>query len=373
MPPKAAEAKKDEKKADGKDAKDTKAKGGKGKGKAKGGDAVQPKMAGWKPSGLGDDDEGAGESRRDRKNKYAKKLKKLLHQYKNCLVCKIDFVGSNQMQQVRFALRGKGEIIMGKNTVIRKIVREEAQTNPKLNALLPLIQGNVGFCFTNGSLTELRTVIQQNRVPAPARSGTWAPEDVFIPAGPTGLDPGQTAFFQALNIATKIARGSIEIINQVHLIKKGERVNSSNVGLLGKLDLKPFSYGCVVTHAYENGASYEAKVLDWSMDDIFQKWLRGARYVAALSLSAGHPTVASIAHSIVNGFRKLVAISLETEYTFEQSKLFKDMVANPDAYKSEEPAEKEEAAEEAAAEEEEEAEAEESDADIGGGALFGDD
>jgi len=373
MPPKAAEAKKDDKKADAKDSKD--AKGAKPKGKAKGpkgGDVVQPKMAGWKPSDLPDDEESAGTNRRDRKNKYAAKLKKLLHQYKNCLVCKIDFVGSNQMQQVRLALRGKGEMIMGKNTVIRKIVREEASSNPKLNALLPLIQGNVGFCFTNDSLTELRTLMQQNRVPAPARSGTWAPEDVFIPAGPTGLDPGQTAFFQALNIATKIARGSIEIINQVHLIKKGERVNSSHVGLLGKLDLKPFTYGVIVTHAYENGASYEAKVLDWSMDDIFGKWIKGVRYVAALSLAAGHPTIASIAHSVVNGFRKLVAISLETEYTFEQSKLFKEMVANPDAFKSEEAAEAEPEAE-AEAEAEAEEEPEESDADIGGGALFGDD
>jgi len=373
MPPKA-EAKKDEKKADAKDTKDTKAKGGKGKGKAKGGDTVQPKMAGWKPAGRDEEDESSsGTNRRDRKNKYSAKLRKYLQQYKNCLVCKIDFVGSNQMQQVRLALRGKGEIIMGKNTVIRKIVREEAQSNPKLNGLLPLITGNVGFCFTNNPLPELRKLIQLNRVPAPARSGTYAPEDVFIPAGPTGLDPGQTAFFQALNIATKIARGSIEIINQVHLIKKGERVNSSHVGLLGKLDLKPFSYGVVVTHAYENGASYAATVLDWSLDDIFNKWIRGVRYVAALSLSAGHPTIASIAHSVVNGFRKLVAISLETEYTFEQSKLFKDMIANPDAYKSEEAPAAEAGEEEEAAAEEEEPEAEESDADIGGGALFGDD
>jgi len=370
MPPKAAEKKeekKDEKKSDGKKA------GGKKGGKAKGGDVVQPKMAGWKPAGHDEEDEASsGTNRRDRKNKYAAKLKKFLQQYKNCLVCKIDFVGSNQMQQVRLALRGQGDIIMGKNTVIRKIVREEAVGNPKLNALLPLIQGNVGFCFTNGSLPDLRKLLQLNRVPAPARSGTFAPEDVFIPAGPTGLDPGQTAFFQALNIATKIARGSIEIINQVHLIKKGEKVNSSHVGLLGKLDLKPFTYGVIVTYAYENGASYAASVLDWSLDDIFNKWIRGVRYVAAISLTAGHPTMASIAHSIVNGFRKLVAISLETEYTFEQSKLFKDMIANPDAYKSDEPAEAAaEEAEEAA--EEEEAEAEESDADIGGGALFGDD
>jgi len=214
-------------------------------------------------------------------------------------------------------------------------------------------------------------LIQSNKVPAPARSGTYAPEDVTIPAGPTGLDPGQTAFFQALNIATKIARGAIEIINEVLLIKKGEKVNSSHVALLGKLDIKPFTYGVVVNSAYENGSCYEAKVLDWSMDDIYQKWVRGVRYVAALSLATGHPTAASIAHSIVNGFRKLVAISLETAYVFEQAKAYKERAENPDAFKEEEAEEgdKEEAAEKPEPEKEEAEE--ESDGQIGGG-LFGD-
>jgi len=371
MPPKVEEKKADAKAGDAKAA-GGKAAGGKakGKGKGKGDDVAQPKMAGWKPAGAGDDDEVGGSKRKDRKNKYSAKLRDLLKTYKNCLICKIDFVGSNQMQQVRLALRGKGELIMGKNTVVRKIVREEAQSNPKLLNLLPEIQGNVGFCFTNGKLTDLRTLIQSNRVPAPARSNTVAPDDVFIPAGPTGLDPGQTAFFQTLNIATKIARGSIEIINQVHLVKKGDKVNSSHVALLAKLDLKPFSYGVIVTHAYENGACYEAKVLDWSMDDIFNKWIRGVAHVAALSLATGHPTLASIAHSISNGFRKLVAISLETKYDFEQAKIYKEMVENPDAFKKDEPEEAEEEAGGAKAEEEEESAEEESDGQIGGG-LFG--
>jgi hypothetical protein len=30
---------------------------------------------------------------------------------------------------------------------------------------------------------------------------------VFIPAGPTSLDPSMTAFFQALGIGTKIVKG----------------------------------------------------------------------------------------------------------------------------------------------------------------------
>jgi len=337
---KKKDAKKDDKKADTKDAKGAAPAGKedpKAKGKGKG--AVKKKVdepeieRAFKADDEADLLAAPGSKRRARKERYASKLRKFLHEFKNALICTVDFVGSNQMQQIRQALRGKGEILMGKNTVIRKIVREEAQSNPKLAAMLPLIQGNIGFCWTNGSLADARKLIQANKVPAAAKVGNYAPEEVVIPAGPTGLDPGQTAFFQALNISTKIARGSIEILNKVLLVKKGERVNSSHVGLLAKLDLKPFSYGIEVVHAYENGSVYKAEILDLSQDDLFDKWLRGVRHVAALSLAIGHPTAASIPHSISNAVRKLIAISLEIDYTFPASQAVKDYLANPDAHK----------------------------------------
>lgn len=66
--------------------------------------------------------------------------------------------------------------------------------------LLPRIVGNVGFIFTNGDLSQIRDVIEAHRVPAPARVGSLAPTDVKVPPGPTGCDPGQTSFFQVLQV-----------------------------------------------------------------------------------------------------------------------------------------------------------------------------
>jgi len=237
-----------------------------------------------------------------------------------------------------------------------------------------VITGNIGFVFTNNDLNETRGVIQANKVPAAAKSGTVAPIEVIVPAGPTGLDPGQTAFFQALQIQTKIARGSIEILNPVSLIKGGEKITSSHVALLAKLNIRPFHYGIKVTHAYEDGAVYEAKLLDLSHDDLLEKFFRGVRQVAALSLAIHQPTLASLPHIFANATKNLIAISLATDYTFKESKPFKDYLENPDAFKKEEKEEdkpeKEEEAEEAEKEEEEEKD-EESDGAIGGG-LFGD-
>ena len=50
------------------------------------------------------------------------------------------------------------------------------------------------------------------QVKAPAKAGALAPIDVFVDPGNTGLGPEKTSFFQALSIATKISRGTIEIL-----------------------------------------------------------------------------------------------------------------------------------------------------------------
>merc|ERR1712244_96521 len=57
-----------------------------------------------------------------------------------------------------------------------------------------------------------------------ARAGAIAPLDVTVPAQNTGLGPEKTSFFQALNIPTKITKGTIEIIADVKLIKEGDKV-----------------------------------------------------------------------------------------------------------------------------------------------------
>jgi len=267
--------------------------------------------------------------RKIRKESLKTKLDKYLNEYKNVLICTVDNVGSNQLQKVRIALRGKAVVLMGKNTIFRKMIREHTVNNPRLEALLPHVRGNIGFVFTNEKdLRSIRDVILKNKVPAAAKSGTMAPIDVYVPPGPTGLDPGQTSFFQALNIATKIARGSIEIMNQVHLIKKGDKVTLSHVALLSKLNILPFFYGINVTKIYEDGAVFNTEILDLAPADLYAKFFNGVRKLAAVSLAIGYPTIASLPTILSGGFRKLLAISMATDYDFAEAKQFKQMLAS---------------------------------------------
>jgi len=267
-----------------------------------------------------------------KKVQYAERLIGLLQDFKNILIVHCNNVGSNQFQQIRMTVRGKGEILMGKNTAIRRVIREASEHDERLWNLLPFIVGNIGLVFTNGNIKELSTLIAEFKVPAAARPGIIAQNDVFIPPGPTGMDPGQTGFFQALGIATKIVRGSVEIISTVHLIKKGDKVGTSETALLSKLNIKPFTYGLVVTHIYDDGAIYDPEILDMTADVLLSKFFKGVSRVASISLAIGYPTLASLPHSMANAFKKLLAVAVTTEYNFKEAEKVKQYLENPDAF-----------------------------------------
>jgi len=301
-----------------------------------------------------------------------------LDKYQKVVVVGADNVGSNQMQKIRQSLRGNAEVLMGKNTMVRKVLREYVESNPKVEPLIGLVRNNVGFVFTNGDLSEVEKKLLHHRVGAPAKAGTVAPNDVIVPKGPTGMEPTQTAFLQALNIASKINKGQVEIVSDVHLIKAGEKVGSSEATLLQKLNIKPFSYGLQIFHIYDNGAVYEPEVLKLTDADLLAKFRNGINNVAGLSLAIGYPTLASLPHALSAAYKNVLSIAVETEYSFPAAEKIKEYIKNPSAFAAAAPAAAAAAPAASAAapakEEKKEEKAESDDDDMfGGGGLFGDD
>jgi len=81
-----------------------------------------------------------------------------------------------------------------------------------------------------------------------------------------------------------------------------------------------------VQQVYENGTIFEPKILDIKPEDLRAKFLAGARNVAAVSLQIGYPTVASVPHSIINGFKNLLAIAAATDVSFKQAETVKEFL-----------------------------------------------
>jgi large subunit ribosomal protein LP0 len=262
----------------------------------------------------------------ERKAEYFEKFTELLGTYTKCFIVSVDNVGSKQLQQTRQALRGKGEVLMGKNTMMRKCLRDYIEANPgsPVAQLEFKCRGNVGFVFTNGDLGEIKEILTSNTRPAPARVGSIAPSSVVVPAGPTGCDPGQTAFFQSLQIATKITKGQIEMTNDTKLFEAGEKVTASQAALLQKLSIEPFTYGLNLEAVYDNGSLFDAKVMDITDSVLTGMFVQALNSLAAISLVLGIPTQASVPHSIVNAFKAILAVTIGLDsYSFAKADLYK--------------------------------------------------
>ena len=181
-------------------------------------------------------------------------------------------------------------------------------------------------------------MILAEKVAAPARAGAVAPGDVYVPAGNTGMEPGKTSFFQALGVPTKIARGTIEITTDLKLVEAGTKVGASEATLLNMLNISPFTYGMSISQVYDNGQTFAPSVLDIKEEQLLTALSSAIATITTISLAANYPTLPSIVHSLVNGYKQVLAVAVETDYSWEGIDELKDRIANPDAYASAAPA-----------------------------------
>eukprot|EP00037_Helgoeca_nana_P007313 m.66740 g.66740 ORF g.66740 m.66740 type:complete len:317 (+) comp18125_c0_seq1:79-1029(+) len=275
------------------------------------------------------------------KANYFDKLRRYVNEFGKIVVIGVDNVQSRQMQTVRAALRGRAELLMGKNTMIRKCLREmaEAEDKPELLELLPSVVGNIGFCFTDMDVVAVREVLDKYQVQSSAKAGIIAPLDVIIPAGPTGMGPEKTSFFQALNLPTKITKGSIEILTDVTVVHVGTKVGLSEAKLLNMLSISPFWYNCTVVMILDNGSMYPPEVLDITMESVRGRILNTVlTRVAPLSLALGIPNAASAPHMILNAFKNVLAVAVATDITFKEAEAVKAYLADPSAFVAAAPA-----------------------------------
>jgi large subunit ribosomal protein LP0 len=258
---------------------------------------------------------------------YEVRLNKLFDTFSKVYFVTVDNVTSQQMHNVRRGLRGRGELLMGKNTLQKKVISKRASAEGASNndkAIFEkfvkesLIHGNCGLIFSNDPIDQIREVITKNRIQAPARIGAISPVEVTIAAGNTGLEPTMTSFFQALNIATKIAKGTVEIVTDKKVLSVGEKVDSSTAALLTKLKINPFFYGLELRAVWDDGVVFSAADLEFTDSRIEELFGEAVGNMTALSLGAGIPTAASFPHLITDAFKNLLAVSLVTDYSFPE-------------------------------------------------------
>ena len=184
------------------------------------------------------------------------------------------------------------------------------------------------------------------------------------------MEPGKTSFFQALGVPTKIARGTIEITTDLKLVEAGSKVGPSEATLLNMLNISPFTYGMGISQVYDQGQTFPPSVLDVGEEQLLKTLSSAITTIATISLALNFPTLPSVLHSVVNSYKKVLAVAIMTEVSWPEIEQLKDRIANPDAYASAAPAAAAAGGDSAPAEEEKKDESEEEEDDEGFGGLL---
>lgn len=120
-----------------------------------------------------------------------------------------------------------------------------------------------------------------------------------------------------------------------------------------------------ISQVYDQGQTFPPSVLDIEEKQLMDALASAIKTVTTVSLALNYPTLPSVMHTLVNGYKKVLAVAIETEYSWPGIEELKDRIANPDAYASTAPAAGAGATEAAAPAEEEKAK-EESEAEESG-------
>ena len=71
---------------------------------------------------------------------------------------------------------------------------------------------------------------------------------------------------------------------------------------------------------------FAPEILDIKPEDLREKFMAGVANLASVCLAIGYPTVASAPHSIVNGFKNLLAVAAVTEVDFPEAATIKEYI-----------------------------------------------
>ena len=266
-----------------------------------------------------------------KKKDFCEKVSTLFRKYKRIMVVTNKNVTGTQMLHIRKEMDGKGKIIFGKNSLMRRALDSVKADVPEMANLEKYLYRGAGLIFTNESFKVVKEIIDNNCAGSAAKCGTIAPTDVTLKPQRTSMPPTEIKKFHALNIQCKIVKGTIEITGEKELIKKGQKVGASEAEILAALHILPFEFTLNVEALYDNGTMYDTKILDITENTLFGKFIEGLRNIVCASVATSYPCDASLPHIVGSAFNNVAAIAVSIEHQMKQIENIQKILADPEA------------------------------------------
>jgi len=242
-------------------------------------------------------------------------LIELLQKYPVVAVADLQKVRSSQIQEIRKKLRGKAELIVAKNTILRKASENLAGEKTNVDKFAGTLTGSKVLIFSQMNPYELIIFLNKNKVRVPAKGGDIATSEIVVQAGNTGLQPGPViSEFNEAKVQTRIEGGSIFIAKDTVVARKGDVIATKTASLLSKLGMKPMEAGLSLAYAYDHGLVLYPNDLTFDLEQMTSDFANAVRLAFGVAVEANILLPSTAPQIISKAYRQAVAVSVEAGF-----------------------------------------------------------
>ena len=251
----------------------------------------------------------------------------MIESYESIGVVNIAGIPSRQLQDMRRDLHGTAELRVSRNTLLERALDE---VDDGLEDLTSYITGQVGLIGTDDNPFSLFQELEASKTPAPIGAGEVAPNDIVIPEGDTGVDPGPfVGELQSVGADARIQEGSIQVLSDSTVLDTGEEVSQELANVLNELGIEPKEVGLDLRAVFADGVLFEPEELALDIDEYRNDIQAAAGRAFNLSVNADYPT-ATTAPTMLQSARGN-AKSLALQAAIEDPEVVPDLVSKADA------------------------------------------
>jgi large subunit ribosomal protein L10 len=212
--------------------------------------------------------------------------------YDSVGVVDITGIPSQQLQDMRRNLHGTAELRVSRNTLLTRALDWSDKGGEDLT---DYISGQVGLIGTNENPFGLYQQLEASKTSAPINAGEVAPNDVVVPEGDTGVDPGPfVGELQAVGANARIDGGSIKVMEDSTVLDAGEVVSQDLANVLAELGIEPKEVGLDLRAVFADGVLFEPADLELDVEEYQQDIEAAAARARNLALNAEYPTTATL-------------------------------------------------------------------------------
>ena len=239
-------------------------------------------------------------------------LKGIIDKYDVVGIVDLLNIPAKQLQEMRKNLNGKAVIRMSKKNLIDLALEDCNASKNNIVDLSGHMEGQVAIIATEMNPFKLYKILEDSKTSAPAKPGSIANDDIVVPAGDTGFEPGPfLGELQQVGIPAKIDKGKICVQKETVVVAAGEEVSKQVAATLSRMDINPMEVGIDLKAVYEEGSVYTSDVLAIDEEQTLADVQNAFKNAFNLSVNAAIPTDETISTIITLAYTRAINLGVE--------------------------------------------------------------